>query len=162
MSLGTKTWAFRPPRAAYAPSALPALPAEGRHTSVAPSDFAIETARDRPRALKEPVGLPDSSLIERRGMPMAEPRRRAVRSGVKPFTEADPVVGVVDRQHVVVPPHRRLAQREVAGAHVLRRLVEVVAREQGAAALAEGVDLPGRVLALAARAFEVREGHARL
>ena len=44
----------------------------------------------------------------------------------------------------------------------LAALVEVVAREEGPAALAEGVDLPGGILALVARAFEMRDRHARL
>ena len=92
----------------------------------------METARDRPRALKEPVGLPASSLIEearepdrRAQAPRGQERREAL-------AQADAVVGVVDGQHVVVAPQRGLAQREVAGAHVLGRALEVVAREQRA------------------------------
>ena len=50
--------------APYAASAPAALPAEGAASARAPSAFAIETASDIPRALKDPVGLRDSSLMK--------------------------------------------------------------------------------------------------
>ena len=86
--------------------------------------------------------------------PRADQRR-------EPFAQADPVVGVVDGQHVVVAPQGRLAQGEVARAHVLGRALQVVAREERPAALAQVQELSGRVTALAARALEVGERHAR-
>ena len=42
-----------------------------------------------------------------------------------------------ERQHLAVAPERRLAQREVAGAHLVRRALEVVAGEERSAAAAE-------------------------
>src|SRR5262244_2712316 len=56
-SLGRNTCASRPARAAYAAIALPALPADGTDTVVAPSARARVMAADWPRALKEFVGL---------------------------------------------------------------------------------------------------------
>ena len=83
-SRGMKTLAARPARAAYAAAALAALPADGTETVVAPSRRATVTAADRPRALKELVGLADSSLMKSRSTPTAAPSRRARTSGVKP------------------------------------------------------------------------------
>src|ERR1700735_3899885 len=62
-SLGMKMCASIPAAAAYAASALAALPAEGMATFFKPYALHIVTAADRPRALKEPVGFSPSSLM---------------------------------------------------------------------------------------------------
>ena len=63
VSFGMKTWHSSPAFAAYAAAAPPALPAVGSAIFRAPRAFAIVTAAPSPRALKEPVGLPASSLM---------------------------------------------------------------------------------------------------
>jgi hypothetical protein len=58
-SLGMKTCARRPAAAAYAAIAFAAFPADGTDSTFAPRYFARVTAAERPRALKELVGLSD-------------------------------------------------------------------------------------------------------
>src|SRR5215467_14444848 len=79
-----KTWHSIPALAAYAAAAPPAFPAVGRAILVRPSSFAFDTAAERPRALKDPVGLPASSLIQRLEKPAARPSRSARSSGAPP------------------------------------------------------------------------------
>src|SRR3989442_15743471 len=76
VSAGMATVRGGPAAAPYAASAPAALPAEGAARAFAPSALAMLTATDMPRALKEPVGLRDSSLIQRFSP--------AFRSGVNP------------------------------------------------------------------------------
>src|SRR5215471_18635016 len=64
--------------------ALAALPAEGIATFLMPSSTHIDTAQDRPRALKEAVGFKPSSLTQRFSAPMRAPKRRVRNSGVQP------------------------------------------------------------------------------
>src|SRR3954467_5484412 len=67
VSSGIATVTGRPAAAPYAASAPAAFPAEGAASARAPSALAIDTATDMPRALNDPVGLRDSSLIQRPG-----------------------------------------------------------------------------------------------
>src|SRR5215468_4847244 len=83
-SLGRKTFACSPAQAAYAASALPALPADGTDKVVAPRYLARVTAADCPRALNELVGLSDSSFTKRLSTPTLAPSLRAWTSGVNP------------------------------------------------------------------------------
>ena len=76
-SRGMNTLAGSPAAAAYAASALAALPADGTESVRAPRYFARVTAADSPRALNEFVGLSDSSLTSRRSRPRSRPRREA-------------------------------------------------------------------------------------
>ena len=87
-----------------------------RHArSSKPSSFAFETAADSPRALKEPVGLPDSSLIQRSEKSAEAPSRSARRSGVPPSPSETMFVGLLDRHHFAPPPDRaRTIGRRVA------------------------------------------------
>src|SRR3972149_6814102 len=84
VSAGTKTWAPMPAAAAYAASAPPAFPAEGRQPSLPPSSFARETATESPRALNDPVGLQPSSFIYKSSAPIFPAVTGARSSGVPP------------------------------------------------------------------------------
>ena len=81
---GATTRARAPARAAYAASAMPALPAVGTTKRVAPAAVARVTAAASPRALKEPVGLTPSSLTHSRAKPCMAARRSTRSSGVPP------------------------------------------------------------------------------
>ena len=83
-SAGMKTLASSPARDAYAAIALPALPAVGIDSTLAPRWNARVTAADRPRALNELVGLSDSSLMSNRSSPSDRPSRGAWSRGVQP------------------------------------------------------------------------------
>src|SRR5262245_61373262 len=83
-SFGMNTFACSPADAAYAAIALAALPAEGTDSTSAPRYLARVTAADNPRALKEFVGLSDSSLTKRRSTPSARPNFDARINGVQP------------------------------------------------------------------------------
>src|SRR5437762_10695355 len=83
-SLGMNTSHARPAAAEYAAAALPAFPAVGSATVVAPRPLARVMAADWPRALNELVGLSDSSLMYRRSSPSLAPSARAWTSGVNP------------------------------------------------------------------------------
>src|SRR3954467_7657938 len=90
-----------PAAAPYAASAPAALPAEGAARARAPSAFAIDTATVMPRALNEPVGFRDSSLIQRRS-----PARN---SGVQPSASVTASAAPMGRtrsyrQRVAGPP----------------------------------------------------------
>ncbi len=61
-SFGMKTLTGMPAAAPYAATALAALPADGTESVLAPRYNARVTAAESPRALKELVGLSDSSL----------------------------------------------------------------------------------------------------
>src|SRR5947208_3567687 len=76
--------ASRPAAAAYAESALAALPAEGIASRFTPSSRHIEIAQESPRALNDPVGFSPSSLTRRLPAPMRAPVRFAGNSGVIP------------------------------------------------------------------------------
>src|SRR5471030_1627813 len=65
VSSGMATVTGNPAAAPYAASAPAAFPADGAANAFAPRNLAIETARLMPRALKLPVGLRASSLIQR-------------------------------------------------------------------------------------------------
>src|SRR5882724_11371900 len=62
-SLGMNTSHASPAAAQYADAAFPAFPAVGSATVVTPRYLARVMAADCPRALKEFVGLSDSSLM---------------------------------------------------------------------------------------------------
>ena len=64
VSVGTTTCARSPAAAAYAAAALAAFPADGIATSSAPNSSARDTARQRPRSLKLPVGFWPSSFTQ--------------------------------------------------------------------------------------------------
>ena len=105
-SFGMKTRASIPAAAAYAAIAFAALPAEGTDSVFAPSDAALVTAAARPRALKEFVGLSDSSLTKSRDSPRSRPRRMAWISGVHPSPSVSGVSpsksGIISRyRHIV-------------------------------------------------------------
>ena len=51
---------------------------------VRPSSFALDTAADRPRALKLAVGFTPSSFIRMLGAPISRPSRSALSRGVNP------------------------------------------------------------------------------
>ena len=70
------------PLAYEAASAEPALPAVGAATCFTPSAFAMLTATAMPRALNEPVGRCDSSLIHNRRTPSRAASRGQSSSGV--------------------------------------------------------------------------------
>ena len=57
------TYPSNPARAAYEDIAPAALPADGIVSLVIPSSLALDTAADKPRALKDAVGLTPSSFI---------------------------------------------------------------------------------------------------
>src|SRR2546427_2885788 len=67
---------------------MPALPAVGTTRRRAPPLTARVTAAERPRALKEPVGLVPSSLRASSGRPYFAPRCRSSTSGVPPSPPA--------------------------------------------------------------------------
>ncbi len=61
-----------------------AFPAEGRARRSIPSSFALETAMERPLALKVPVGMIPSSFTQRSGRPTAPPSLSTRVRGVQP------------------------------------------------------------------------------
>src|SRR4029453_13583259 len=85
----------------------------------------------------------------------AQERREAL-------AQADPVWRVLEGQDVVVAPERRLAQGQVARPHVLGGPLQVVAGEEGTAALAQAATAVAGIGALAARAVETEECHGGL
>src|SRR5918993_3576931 len=83
-SFGMNTLASTPAAAAYAAIAFAAFPADGIDRIRAPRCLALVTAAESPLALKEFVGLRDSSLTKSRESPSSAPRRLAWTSGVQP------------------------------------------------------------------------------
>src|SRR5207247_9280322 len=81
---GVYTRAATPARVAYAASATPALPAVGTTSRRTPACAARVTAAASPRALKEPVGLPLSSLTQRSPNPCRAATRSPASSGLPP------------------------------------------------------------------------------
>jgi len=77
VSSGTVMRHLMPAAAAYAAAALPALPAEGSAIAPIPQATAPLTASDRPRALKDCVGMPASSFQPQLGdIELASQRRQ--------------------------------------------------------------------------------------
>src|SRR5262249_1005554 len=108
--------ASSPPRAAYAASAPPALPAVGIATAFTPSSLARDTAADNPRALNDPVGLVPSSLRRTRRNPARLPRRGTGRSGVSPSPRETTGLGPPPGSSSPPPPRPPGAARPGPGA----------------------------------------------
>src|SRR5688500_2050449 len=125
VSAGMNTSHAIPARAAYAAAAPPALPAVGTAIALCPSSFALETAAARPRALNDPVGFPDSSLIQRLAKPALLPSFSAARVGVPPspretMWSASPTATVPGHVPAVRSPADRAARPIVQSAERLK------------------------------------------
>ena len=150
-----KICASRPAAAAYAAKALPALPAEGIANFCRLNFLAMLTAQERPRALKEPVGLRPSSFTHR----FAAPRRCVQRCGAdqrRPaflqrdrFSSSQGKTGAY-RHILLIEPFKSLL------CHRARTCRQVVAHQQGPAALTEIQRLIRLKLLVASTADEIR------
>ena len=95
------------------------------------------------------------------GQPQAGGELRGGQQGREAFTERDAQRRILDRKHLAVTPHRGLAQSEVAGAQLLRGLLEVVAGEQRRSAIAQVEHRSRLVRPVTACAVELGEWHGR-
>src|SRR6185437_1315589 len=94
--------------APYAASAAPAFPAVGTTRPGTPSALARVTAALMPRALKEPVGLRPSSLIQKRATPNERASSGDSTSGVAPSPSE---TGVSPSQSGRSAAYRHMSQR---------------------------------------------------